>query len=256
MAREFRSHCAYGIPPRRPAPVTLLLIQHKIATCSKRETVTFFVNPAHFSLDWVRECGSHSPPHPTGQEDGMGEREDGGTTLCGCGCGEPAPVAKMTRVKRGVKAGDQLRFRRGHNRRGSTDLTRWVLEDRGHDTPCWVWTGSLNKKGYGRAQVAREHTGAHRAIYEAANGMLARMAQLDHLCGVRCCVNPAHLEVVCNAENSRRGRGAKLSSADALAIRGSGLSNTALAAYYGVAQQTISDIRRNKKWRHLNGEAA
>lgn len=46
---------------------------------------------------------------------------------------------------------------------------------------------------------------AHRMAYEELVGPIADGLQIDHLCRVRCCVNPAHLEPVTQAENIRRG---------------------------------------------------
>lgn len=69
---------------------------------------------------------------------------------------------------------------------------------------CWLWIGSTGKLGYGKLTVAGRSKSAHRCIYliyyDIADGL-----ELDHLCKVRCCVNPAHLEPVTHVENVRRG---------------------------------------------------
>ena len=49
------------------------------------------------------------------------------------------------------------------------------------------------------------HSRAHRAIYEEMVGPIPDGLVLDHLCSVRNCVNPEHLEPVTQAENARRG---------------------------------------------------
>lgn len=36
-------------------------------------------------------------------------------TLCECGCGEPAPLARQTDAKRGYVKGQPIRFIAGHN---------------------------------------------------------------------------------------------------------------------------------------------
>lgn len=74
--------------------------------------------------------------------------------------------------------------------------------------PCWIWTGSRSGGGYGRFVVdttRRESTGAHRFSYELLVGPIPEGLQIDHLCRVRACCNPAHLEPVTTAENVRRG---------------------------------------------------
>jgi hypothetical protein len=66
---------------------------------------------------------------------------------------------------------------------------------------CWPWVGPVNNMGYG-------YTGgeyAHRHAYELACGPIPAGFVLDHLCRNPLCVNPAHLEVVTQAENIRRG---------------------------------------------------
>ncbi|WP_187280760.1 HNH endonuclease signature motif containing protein [Microbispora sp. CSR-4] len=45
---------------------------------------------------------------------------------------------------------------------------------------------------------------AHRAAYELYFGPIPDGLQLDHLCRVRHCVNPAHLEPVTGQENTLR----------------------------------------------------
>jgi len=60
---------------------------------------------------------------------------------------------------------------------------------------CWVWTGAVNKGGYGVFAITPKVTRlAHRIAYELAVGAVPAGLQLDHLCRNRRCVNPAHLE--------------------------------------------------------------
>lgn len=68
---------------------------------------------------------------------------------------------------------------------------------------CWLWTGSLSQ-GYG----CIEHTRAHRISFEHFRHKIPDGLVLDHLCRVRCCVNPDHLEPVTNYTNIIRGFGA------------------------------------------------
>lgn len=73
---------------------------------------------------------------------------------------------------------------------------------------CWLWTGGVGR-GYGifyrGADRGGSFTVAHRYAYEALVGPIPAGLTLDHLCRVRGCVNPAHLEPVTQAENVRRG---------------------------------------------------
>lgn len=71
---------------------------------------------------------------------------------------------------------------------------------------CWLWSASLMTTGYGQFVVYKNHhIGAHRFAYELMVGPIPDGLQIDHLCRVRTCVNPAHLEPVTRGENMHRG---------------------------------------------------
>jgi hypothetical protein len=70
---------------------------------------------------------------------------------------------------------------------------------------CWLWCGKITTNGYGRLRRGGRDTPAHRVAYELIHGSVPVGLELDHLCRVRCCINPAHLEPVNRAENTRRG---------------------------------------------------
>jgi hypothetical protein len=71
---------------------------------------------------------------------------------------------------------------------------------------CWLWTGQINQKGYPRVGVGSRAIGAHRVMYELLVEPIPDGLELDHLCRVRHCVNPDHLEPVTHRENTRRGK--------------------------------------------------
>jgi hypothetical protein len=72
------------------------------------------------------------------------------------------------------------------------------------ETDCIIWTGATNTKGYGCYSVNGVSQLAHRLAYEDARGRIPADMTIDHLCRVRSCVNPDHMEVVTAAENNRR----------------------------------------------------
>lgn len=67
---------------------------------------------------------------------------------------------------------------------------------------CWLYAGNINNKGYG--VIGSPSTRAHRATYQTMVGPVPEGLELDHLCRVRACINPDHLEAVTHQENMIR----------------------------------------------------
>ncbi len=70
---------------------------------------------------------------------------------------------------------------------------------------CWLWTGAIKSNGYAVVAVKRKAHHAHREVFIATKGGIPAGLDLDHLCRVRSCVNPDHLEPVNRETNVRRG---------------------------------------------------
>jgi hypothetical protein len=70
-------------------------------------------------------------------------------------------------------------------------------------TGCWEYQGRLNWCGYG-AFILHKLYGVHRVAYTFLKGDIPKDMAIDHLCCVRHCVNPEHLEAVTQCENTRR----------------------------------------------------
>src|SRR3990167_2605138 len=70
---------------------------------------------------------------------------------------------------------------------------------------CWEWVSTRTHDGYARMRYDGRLGYAHRFAYELHVGPVPEGYDLDHLCRVRHCVNPAHLEPVTRQENLRRG---------------------------------------------------
>lgn len=75
----------------------------------------------------------------------------------------------------------------------------------GHEGGHWSLAVKTNNKGYRVLSVGDGQTEyAHRVAYRLYVGPIPEGQEIDHLCRVRWCCNPAHLEAVTHKENLRR----------------------------------------------------
>jgi len=90
---------------------------------------------------------------------------------------------------------------------GRVDALIARIDRKGPDD-CWHWKGCIDRShGYGLFYFEGSRESAHRASYKAFNGPIQNGLTIDHLCRVRDCVNPKHLEAVTIKENILRGVG-------------------------------------------------
>jgi hypothetical protein len=90
---------------------------------------------------------------------------------------------------------------------GDTRLPRrfWEKVEIDPKSGCWAWTACKNDEGYGWFWLAGRMRRAHRLAYRVLVGEMPSGLVGDHLCRVRRCVNPEHLEPVTQRENTIRG---------------------------------------------------
>lgn len=88
------------------------------------------------------------------------------------------------------------------------DLKRRLFNKVIKTDDCWLWTGSKNRWGYGNISVrenGKEKVYAvHRLVLQLEEIIIPENMVVDHLCRVRNCVNPKHLEIVTQRENILR----------------------------------------------------
>lgn len=138
------------------------------------------------------------------------------------------------------------------------------------DQGCWLWLAAINEHGYGMFSVggrAGRMELAHRVSWRLINGPVPPGLQVLHRCDNPRCVSPEHLFLGNPRDNSddkvskrrhafgQRNGEAKLTDEQVRRIRElyetTGTTQRQLAARFGVAQSTISDIVGRRKWRHL-----
>jgi hypothetical protein len=107
---------------------------------------------------------------------------------------------------------------------------------------CWLWTGRIDRDGYGRIGGKL----AHRVGYERLIGPIPDGLTIDHLCRNRPCVYPAHLEPVSQRVNTLRGV-----SPSAVNAR-----KTHCSAGHGFDERNTYLHSRRRACRQCNSEAA
>jgi hypothetical protein len=73
---------------------------------------------------------------------------------------------------------------------------------------CWLWKEHVSPTGYCNFRVGKTKEYSHRFAWEISNNAkIPKDMTVDHLCKIRHCVNPNHLEIVSRGENALRGDG-------------------------------------------------
>ena len=130
---------------------------------------------------------------------------------------------------------------------------------------CWMWTGALQKDGYGRFGVGDKI--AHRISWEMHNGKIPSGLCVLHKCDVRRCVRPSHLFLGTRKDNSydmkNKGRSArgeanwwsKLSDVKVLRIRrlrrDTNLTFKQISKLFGVTESCAIYAANGTTWAHV-----
>jgi hypothetical protein len=132
-------------------------------------------------------------------------------------------------------------------------------------TGCWLWTGAINRNGYGKTKVDRKDITAHRWSWILHRGAIPEGMHVLHRCDVPGCVNPAHLWIGSNLDNDKdkrqKGRHfvqpihreAKVTEGDVLEMRRlRGIETVvALGKRFGLHHSQVSRIQRGLQWPHI-----
>ena len=133
-----------------------------------------------------------------------------------------------------------------------------------NDAGCWICINRKpNPDGYQRLRWDGKGNLMHRFFFEYYKGKIPAGKCVCHSCDNPGCLNPDHLFLGTNPENTAdrhgKGRTAKgsqvgtsvLTAEEALAIRRSNESGPIMAKRYGISRSTVSAIRRGRSWKHL-----
>lgn len=101
------------------------------------------------------------------------------------------------------------------NRRSIKSRIRFFWSRINKTDKCWLWIGAKLISGYGylylqNGKQSRKKVLAHRFSYILHYGKIPNGKELDHICRIKNCVNPKHLEPVTSKENTYRGTNPKI----------------------------------------------
>lgn len=116
---------------------------------------------------------------------------------------------------------------------------------------CIIWDKYITPSGYGHIKRDGKPQRVHKYLYEQRFGKVPSGYVLDHLCRNKACINVLHLEVVTVAENTRRGKSAKLDYRKVEEIKNmykQGKRQVDIGLIFGVGQDQISRIVNNRRW--------
>lgn len=130
---------------------------------------------------------------------------------------------------------------------------------------CWLWQLALSK-GYGRVYFRGKYVPAHRVSYILSHGEIPEGMLVCHSCDITSCINPEHLWIGTNQDNSndmkKKGRhhvprGAKsphsvLTEEQVIEIRRQArdkkLTQTEIGRSFGISQSHVAHIIKRDIW--------
>lgn len=153
--------------------------------------------------------------------------------------------------------------------RGMTPKDRLLSLCSLNQAGCWLWASGKDSSGYGMFWYSGRSQRAHRASWLIFKGPIPAGKKVLHKCDVPGCVNPEHLFIGTEQDNTddmrRKGRdrydanpprgerqgASKLSALDVQKIRDDPRKNAVIALEFGLNQCHVSRLKSGKRWQHL-----
>lgn len=148
------------------------------------------------------------------------------------------------------------------------NLSERIAQNIDKSGDCWNWKGYRDADGYGVFSFRGKRRKAHRVAWEIVSGEIPRGMCVCHRCDNPSCLNPSHLFLGTNQDNTRdkmskgrysclrgeRHQNAKLSEFQVREIRrlrGMGLGLSLISERFGVNVSVVSMIANRKRWTHV-----
>lgn len=150
------------------------------------------------------------------------------------------------------------------------EMRFWARVNKNTPSGCWIWTGCVDKWGYGDISYLGKHVQAHRLSWRLLRGEPTGFHVL-HKCNTPPCCNPDHLYLGTDADNTEDKRkagtillgekavGAVLSNAIVIEARklywckgkGKGSNIVELAAKFKVPKGSLYCAITRRSWKHI-----
>lgn len=118
---------------------------------------------------------------------------------------------------------------------------------------CIEWPHCVTRNGYGQIRRNGQAQYVHRVLYEQYHGPIAKGLVIDHLCGVKACINPLHLEAVTQRENCIRGRRTRMTWEKVRELRQlniEGVPINTLSNKFSMSERQVRTIVKGEQWRN------
>lgn len=154
------------------------------------------------SIDWEAVARAHTPPLRIAVLEAYDEVDGEYITPTEIAKGAGSSSVKVNEAVTVLRRKGLL----GPRQLPSVEERFWrLVEIKDGEDSCWIWNGGKKPNGYGMFADGETIRNVHRYSYELLIGPIGDGLVLDHICRVRHCVNPEHLDPVLQKENVSRG---------------------------------------------------